>query len=256
EERPWEAVLGPVHLGQPVPAVQVGADGEGDPQREEEEEHGDVGGRQRGVADGRLRPVAVLVGPEAGHDVEDHAGGPDQAPEDRDAADLLAVGHRLGDQRAAAPYQASPPPQRGPRHADHLGDEQAAVVLVEPGAGGVGPVRPGGELLEDADRCRQEQEGGGAHDAGPPSSPPVDGSTPGTIGWLLYLGWWSCYLRHALTSGSARPAWPPSALGGNPGVPRPFVPPPPRAGRGVGELREHRWGHLARAPSVKVEGSE
>src|SRR5215211_547496 len=49
EERPREALLGPVHLGQPVAAVQVGADREGDAEGEEQEEHRDVGRGQGGV---------------------------------------------------------------------------------------------------------------------------------------------------------------------------------------------------------------
>src|SRR6266704_943512 len=55
-----------------------------DPEREEQVEHRDVGRGERGVTDRGLVPGAVLVGPEAGHDVQDHGGGADQAPEHRD----------------------------------------------------------------------------------------------------------------------------------------------------------------------------
>src|SRR5438046_9432929 len=60
-------------LGQPVTPIEVRSDRHGDAQREPEEEHGDVRRGEGRIPDRGLMPDAILVRPEASHDVENQA---------------------------------------------------------------------------------------------------------------------------------------------------------------------------------------
>ena len=174
EERPGEALVRPVDLGQPVAPVEVRPDRHRDAQREPPVEHGDVCRGKRRVPDRGLMPAAVLVGPEARHDVEGEAGHRDEAPEHGDPANLLVGRHLYGENPPARPNEPAPPETgAGPRD-DQLCPNQAPEVLGELGARRVDARRPSVSRDVPPVRRGHHYDCEGAPDASLPATHPVD----------------------------------------------------------------------------------
>src|SRR6266581_2039126 len=109
EKRPGKTLVSAVECGNAKPPVEVGTQGQDDREREEEVEHGNVGGRERGIAHHRLMPRAVPVRPEAGLDINRETGGADEAPQNRDPPYLFSALVRLPDDFPAGPDQPAVP---------------------------------------------------------------------------------------------------------------------------------------------------
>src|SRR5881628_761113 len=88
-------------------------------------------------------PAAVLVGPEARHDVEGEAGHRYEAPEHGDPANLLVGRHLHGEELPPGPDEPAPPETGAGPDDDQLYPDQTPEVLRELGTRRVDAGRPG-----------------------------------------------------------------------------------------------------------------
>src|SRR5262245_32131085 len=88
-------------------------------------------------------PAAILVGPEARHDVKSDARHRDEAPEDGNPANLLVRRHFHVQELSTGPDEPAPPEASAGPDDDQLDPHQTPVVPRELGAGGIDASRPG-----------------------------------------------------------------------------------------------------------------
>src|SRR5947208_16304922 len=115
-------------------------------------------------------PAAVLVGPEARHDVEGDAGHRYEAPEHGDPANLLVGRHLHGEELPPGPDEPAPP-ETGAGPDDHeLYPDQTPEVRRELGSRRVAPARPGEARCIPPVQRGQYHDRHGAPDARPPAA--------------------------------------------------------------------------------------
>src|SRR4029077_14187739 len=95
-----------------------------------------------GIPDRGLMPAAILVRPEARHDIEGQARDRHQAPEHRGPANFLVSRRVLDDEPPAGTYEPAPPEARTGPDDHQLCPDEASEILCEFWAGGVNADRP------------------------------------------------------------------------------------------------------------------
>src|SRR5208282_2824425 len=128
KEGPWEALVTRVERGNPVHAVEVSAESEHHRKREEKVEHRDVSGSEGGVAHQSLMPGAVPIRPEARLYVDGETRHADDAPENRDAANLFGARERLGGDLPPGANQPSVPDASEGAQNDQLAPEERSII--------------------------------------------------------------------------------------------------------------------------------